>query len=235
MSERREAATTLPQDLVDALQCAYQEYREASPRSQQHREKARFLAYFLAAGYKQGWPVRVMAEPCGVSPERLRQIIREWKPKRGGRPPKNLPTFPAYIAPERPRTRRPRKRPQLTDAQKNELRELAELAAQNTGSRPLNSKYRKASEKFSALIIKYHDEVGLTWQDIADASGRTAIGIRMRATRHGHGDSVPPTVTPYRRVVIHPQKKSTAAKKKSAAAATKATKTTTTKKAKKSA
>lgn len=226
MSERREATTDLPKELVDDLQRAYQEYRDAPPRSKQHHEKARYLAYFLSAGHKQGWPVRVLAEPCGVSPERLRQIIRGWKPKRGGRPPKNLPTFPNYIAPERPKTRRPRQRPQLTEAQKRELRELAELAAQNTGSRPLNSKYRKASEKFSALIIKYHDEVGLTWQDIADASGRTAIGIRMRATRHGHGDSVPPTVTPYRRVVIHPQKKKPAAAKK---------KTTTTKRSKKTA
>lgn len=205
-------ADTLPTEVSDALKSAYRAYKDSTERSPEHKEKAQYLAALAAAGRKADWPVRILAEPCGVSPERLRQIIRDWAAPR---PPEGLPTFPKF---KRQTASQPRRQPKprrsvLSEAETKRLGELAPSARMNTGSRPLNSPHRKASKEFSALIKRLHKR-GVVWADIAEASGMTISGIRMRAHRHGYGKGTPPSVKPYRDVVIHPAKKKSKRKKK---------------------
>lgn len=199
----------LPEELSSALRSAYQEYRNTPDRGK-NLKAAQYLAALARNGYDQGWPIRLLAEHChldqknarGVTPERLRQIMHDFQPAR--RPPR-LPKFPRFERPERQRSeRRPRaKRAELTKKQAKELRDLTAIARQNTGSRPLDSEYRTASKKLSALIMEYHDK-GVIWDDLAEASGLSASGVRMRAARHGYGKGAPPSVTGYKDVMIHP-------------------------------
>lgn len=228
-----EGITTLPQEVWDALESAYQAYHEANQAQAKDRDKkAVRLAVLAAAGRKAGWPVRALAEPTGVSAERLRQIIRD---RAAGKPLPRSPKFPKY-SPPRAKKERPKKiqRSHLTEEERAELEELAILARQNTGSRPLNSPYRRASERFSALIIKYHKR-GVIWGEMAEATGHKISGLRMRAARHGYGSGAPPSIAPYRRMVIHGKHKEVKPPQKAAAKKKTTTAKKTTSKKRKSA
>lgn len=229
-----QAVTVLPEDAAAALKAAYGDYAQAvTERSNERAKAARKLANIAAAGRKAGWSVRALAEPCGVTPERLRQIIKEHADGK-----RVNVKFPKHVAPKKPVPRPRIKRAHLTTAQAKELARLAPIARQNTGSRPLTGKgseFRDASEKFSELIKQHHTS-GVTWREMSDATRPwtswpmddemlTAIriaeergepdpyppthkvsGLRMRAARHGYGKGAPPSIQPYRRVVIHPVK-----------------------------
>lgn len=229
--EATQAVTVLPEDVAAALESAYGDYSKAVTERSENREKAaQRLANIAAAGRRAGWSVRALAEPCGVTPERLRQIIKEWS--NGKRVKVKFPKHvPAKKAAPRARVRRAH----LTKAQAKELARLAPDAKKNTGSRPLDSKFRLASEEFSALI-KEHHESGVTWREMSDATRswnswpmdeemvaaiqsaeekeqddpfpptHKVSGLRMRAARHGYGKGAPPSIQPYRRMVIHPVK-----------------------------
>jgi hypothetical protein len=215
MAENRGTAE-LPQHLQIALRDAYLAYHKVNVRSEgstratktKERDVAgKKLASLALAGRRAGWPVRALAEPCGdITPERLRQIIRDRAPARL---PAGMPVFPKYERPRpaaRPASRTKIKRSTLTEEEAAELARLAVTARQNTGSRPLTSQYRKDSERFSRLIIRLHKR-GVVWREMADASGHTISGLRMRAARHGYGKGAPPSIAPYRRIVIHRPKK----------------------------
>lgn len=226
-----QAVTVLPEDAAAALKAAYGDYAQAvAERSNGRAKAARKLANIAAAGRKAGWSVRALAEPCGVTPERLRQIIKEHADGK-----RVNVKFPKHVAPRKPAPRPRIKRTHLTAAQAKELARLAPVAKQNTGSRPLDSEFRTASKKFSTLIKKYHSS-GVTWREMSDATRPwtswpldeemlTAIreaeergepdpyppthkvsGLRMRAARHGYGKGAPPSIQPYRHMVIHPVK-----------------------------
>lgn len=197
--------TTLPSEVTDALASAYTAYSKAVvERSPDRPAVATHLANLAAAGRKAGWSVRALADPCGITPERLRQIIKE---HADGQKVTSV-TFPKFSrarkADDKPRT----KRSHLSEADAAELKALAPQAKMNTGSRPLTSPVRKASEKFSRLIIKHHKR-GVVWREIAEATDgqHTVSGLRMRAARHGYGKGAPPSIQPYRRVAIHGAKK----------------------------
>lgn len=160
---------TLPPEATTALTGAYNAYNvTVSERSgaEERNVAARTLADIVNTGRKQGWPYRHLAEPCGITPERLRQIATQ---HGGTDTPEATPEFPPY-APVRKAPPRPRQeRKHLTAAEARVLRDLAVPASQNTGSRPKGSDYRKASEKFSRLIMRHHD-AGIIWEEISNAT-----------------------------------------------------------------
>lgn len=199
-------AVDLPAENKTALADAYAAYKQAdAERSNKKREAAGVhLARLITAGRKAGWTGRVMAESAGgVTPERLWQIVKKYD---DGKPVKRgTPKYPVLEKPK-PKPAPKTKRSHLSKREAKRLYDLGVKASKNTGSRPLNSPYRKASEDFSALIIELHDR-GVIWDEIANAAGYTAVGVRMRAARHGHGKGAPPSIQPYRRVVVeHPKK-----------------------------
>lgn len=222
---------SLSQDVCDALAAAYSDYHAAvSVRSAKRAEKATFLANYATMGHDAGWSYKSMAEPMGISPERLRQIVKD---HTNGKKIRKLPKWPVFETPTKPRSEPKAVRNHLTYEQAKLLQSLAGDARQNKGSRPLDSKYRKASEDFSELIKEHHSN-GVIWQEISDATRpwtswplegkeleasrgpdadhymapmrpqQTVSGLRMRAARHGYGKGAPPSIPPYRRVVIHP-------------------------------
>lgn len=200
-------AVELPAENVAALSEAYEAYRDAfaARDSKKRKEAGVHLARLILAGRKAGWTVRLMASHTEVTPERLSQIVTSYD---DGKPPRRgTPKFPV-LKPVKPKKEEKPKAPRshLTKREAKELRALKERAGKNTGSRLLNSPYRKDSEKFSKLIIEYHER-GVIWDEIAEASGLSFVGVRMRAARHGYGKGAPPSVKPYRRMVVHPTAK----------------------------
>lgn len=197
-------AVELPAENIAALTDAYEVYREAfAARDHKKRQEAGVhLARLIVTGRKAGWTVRKMASYTGVTPERLSQIVKSYDD--GKAPRRGTPKFPILKRVKPKKEEKPRvQRSHLTKREAKELRALKERAGKNTGSRLLNSPYRKDSEKFSKLIIEYHER-GVVWDEIAEASGLSFVGVRMRAARHGYGKGAPPSVKPYRRMVVHP-------------------------------
>lgn len=197
----------LPVENANALTDAYKAYKEAcEARSDEGRiENGTVLARLILSGKTAGWPGRAMAKHTGnISAERLWQIMKKYD---DGQPvAEGTPAFPVIHRPVvEPK---PKTQPTvLTSAEAKKLRQLAKRARANTGSRPLNSPYRKDSEELSALLIAHHQN-GVIWADLAKATNYSIVGVRMRAARHGYGKGAPPSIQGYRRVVVqHPKKK----------------------------
>ena len=196
----------LPRRLEQSLRGAYRAYAKASAAGDRDARigTGQRLAAIARAGRDAHWRWTVLAAPCGITPERLRQIANTYAAP--GVSVADVPAFPDFErklrrarAATEPQPLPPRGR--LTDQERGELRELAAVAKTNTGSVPLNDPRRKASERFSELIIGLRER-RVTWRELAEASGHTQIGLRMRAARYGLG-SLPPSVAPYRRINIH--------------------------------
>lgn len=164
-----DGTSILPEEARDALQSAYHAYAKAiSERSPEREQKAKALAALANIGREAGWSYKRLAEPCGVTPERLRQIVNS---SPGGRAPKGTKKsfFPTYQAPRKKKPAPRMARIHLTADEAEVLRTLAPDARRNTGSRPLDSPYRAASVEFSKLIMEHHDR-GVIWDELSDAT-----------------------------------------------------------------
>ena len=163
-----EGTSVLPAEARDALKSSYDAYvKSISERSSERAERAKTLAALASLGRDAGWSYKRLAEPCGVTPERLRQIVNG---NPGGKPPKGTTSvFPAYAPPRKEKPQVRAQRAHLTEDEARELRDLAGDARRNTGSRPLDSPYRIASVRFSDLIKMHHDR-GVIWDEISDAT-----------------------------------------------------------------
>lgn len=163
-----EGTSVLPQEARDALRSSYEAYvKSISERSPERANKAKILASLATLGRDSGWSYKRLAEPCGVTPERLRQIVNG---NPGGKPPKGTATvFPAYSPPRKEKPPARAQRAHLSEDEARELRDLAGDARRNTGSRPLDSPFRVASVRFSDLIKMHHDR-GVIWDEISDAT-----------------------------------------------------------------
>lgn len=163
-----EGTSALPNDAREALESAYQAYaRSISERSNERAERAKTLAALASVGHDVGWSYKRLAEPCGVTPERLRQIVND---NPGGKAPKGAESlFPPYAAPRKAKPQARSQRTHLTEDEARELRDLAGRARRNTGSRPLDSPFRIASVRFSDLIKMHHDR-GVIWDELSDAT-----------------------------------------------------------------
>lgn len=209
-------AWVLPDDVATMLRDAYSHYREKVTNrasSNAKREALRELAIVAKAGREKGWPYPDMSAACGMTAERLRQIVATLDKERP-KPQisKELKDkFPEYVAPphqrKNPKKRvRKAKRSTLTEAERKKLQELAPLARQTSGSTPLNSPIRKATKEFSRLIIKLHSH-GVIWRELAEATGLSESGVRSRAARHGYHSGPPPSIPPYRETTIYKEAK----------------------------
>ncbi len=168
MSTASSAAETLPTELHDALHGAYRDYAEAatSRYSSGRTEAGARLADLAAHARGSGWPFAVLAAACGVSGERLRQITQQYGT---GAPPSPAVPVPRYVRPGRSPRPAPKSRPHLSEEQAHWLRELAPLAAENTGSHAPDSSARRASDELTALIRSHHER-GVIWQELSDAT-----------------------------------------------------------------
>lgn len=163
-----EGTSVLPAEARDALKSSYDAYvKSISERSSERESRAKTLAALASLGREAGWSYKRLAEPCGVTPERLRQIVNG---NPGGKPPKGTTSvFPAYSPPRKEKPQARTQRAHLSEDEARELRDLAGDARRNTGSRPLDSPFRVASVRFSDLIKMHHDR-GVIWDEISDAT-----------------------------------------------------------------
>lgn len=211
-------AWVLPKTVATMLSDAYSRYRGlVSNRASgdAKREALRELAILTKAGREKGWPYPEMATACGMTAERLRQIVSTLDKERT-RPTisedlKEL--YPEYVAPPHQRRNpngakktRKSKRSTLTEAEIKKLQELAPLARQTSGSTPIGSPIRKATKQFSKLIIKYHSR-GVIWRELAEVTGLSETGVRSRAARHGYHGGPPPSIPRFRDTTIYKEAK----------------------------
>lgn len=193
----------IPSAVTDALATLHQAYRQASSRGERERAGAHLAAY-LQQGRERDWSLEDLAEPLEMSGERVRQLIKQFHGSGDDGAWPELPAFPQRSGPRRRRVRpvKPRRPSAIGTELQVRLAELAPLAAKTNGTARLDSPQRRASEEFSQLIIDLH-EAGHTWQQIADASGLSTNGVRMRAARHGYKEGPPRGVPAYRRIDRH--------------------------------
>lgn len=188
----------LPEEHRDALMKAYSDHQEVLRGDPEvRRERARRVASLFQAAREAGWPNVAIGDACGITGTSASRIMG--RNGDGVEPATDL-IFPTYGGGYVPSSERvaPRSSPRtLTEEERQELAEVAALARLCTGSRPLDHPTRVASKKFSARIMKYHDE-GVTWREIAEASGMQISGVRMRAQRHGYNSGPPPSIAAYK-------------------------------------
>lgn len=156
----------LPDPLREALAAAYTAYvQTARVRGADRETRGAEFADLLAALRAQRWPAKYLAEVCGVSSERLRQISAQYA--TGAEP--SLPCeIPVYTAARR-RRREPVQRAHLSAEEAAEIRRLAPDAARHAGSLPQDSPYRRASDGLSALL-RHHHQRGVIWAELSDAT-----------------------------------------------------------------
>lgn len=205
----KRGASQLPKEHRDALATAYADHQNALRSGDEIRKsKARKLAQLFLAARNAGWPNSAIGDACGITGTSASRIIAR---NSEGLKPAKSPVFPRYgggFVPQNTDTNRNQGTRILTTDERQELAELAALARTCTGSRPLNHPSRIASKKFSDRIMTYHD-AGVTWSQIADASGMKVSGVRMRAQRHGYNSGPPPSIPAYKNVVRQPSRKET--------------------------
>lgn len=158
-------ANALPTGAYEALTTAYAAYDAAAVRSAEQKQHSAELAVLAAAARSAGWPMRVLAEACGVSAERMRQFAARHKEAV---PPEVAELFPVYQRPK-PAARKQVERAHLSAAEAAALRELAQLASQNTGSHAADSPAARASAEFTELVQAHHAR-GVIWAEISDAT-----------------------------------------------------------------
>ncbi|MGQ7786218.1 hypothetical protein [Nesterenkonia sp. K-15-9-6] len=156
---------TLPDAARDALLEAYRGYAAAPVRSAEQKRQAASLAQLAAAAKGAGWPMRLLAEPCEVSAERMRQFAARHE---GEVAADVAALFPAYARPA-PARRRPVEHPHLSAGEAAELRDLAVLARRRTGSHAADSAEAQASGRFTALVREHHDR-GVIWAELSAAT-----------------------------------------------------------------
>lgn len=160
-------AADLPDWLRRRLRSAYADYAEAAAGRREDRVVlgAR-IADLVTAVRAHGWPAARLAEICGVSSERLRQLGHQYG--TGAGPALDQP-IPRRAAVRTARRRTPRGRAHLTAEQAAAIRHLAPVAARHAGSMPGDSPQRRASEELTALI-RHHHERGVIWAELSDAT-----------------------------------------------------------------
>ena len=198
----------LPKGQEALFRAAYRAYARANAAGKREARVAtgHHLAAIAANGHSAGWPWRLLAEPCGISAERLRQITNDYGADAAMESVPSIPPYQPMLAAAReavaPSPRRRQQRGTLTQQERTDLVESARLARFTTGSVALDDPRRLASEKLSRTILDARKRA-VTWREMAELTGYTQVGLRMRAARHG--GTPPPSVAPYRGVTIHPR------------------------------
>lgn len=169
----------------------------------------RTFAGAVRAANAAGWSNPRLGAIVGLTGERMRQIADMHLSDEGT----SIPCFTPYAKSPKPKASKRRERPGLTDAEKTEMRRLADAAKKATkrvgrrlGPAPSAEEVkelqaaldaRKASEELSDLIIAARNR-GVPWTDLDEACGYARGSAQVRAVRHGYGQgwSSLPVYTP---------------------------------------
>ena len=124
----------------------------------------------------QGWPLRAIGEPFGVS----RTAVMGWEEKYD--PRIELPEVPSL--PERPQVEKKKKEKyKLSEEECQNLKRLADLASTVRRYTYEGSPTRNAADELEALLIDYTNK-GVTKADLARAAGVSDSSIKQRLRKY---------------------------------------------------
>jgi len=149
----------------------------------------------LAEANRKGWTSTSLAEPLGVTRERVRQRVTA----TGTNP---LPVDDLPDIPDPPRFAEPPPgpvQPDITDGMAAWLRHMSDTARTVNGITPLDDPARGVSEAYTAVLADLYDR-GVPARRLADAVGVTKGAIVFRLRRHGYRHSAPSQPV-YRRIL----------------------------------
>lgn len=172
MEKKQKWGLTLPQDVVEALK---------DLRDNKHRE---MFADYVELLREEGWTLASIADPLGLTRERVRQIANSCKSielaqsfadARGW----DIPRVP-YLAPKYIR-----KTPVPLKPSEETIARLMALKPVASSVRWTSDKGRAEAEEYVGLIAK-EIERGVSVYMVAKALGVTPLAIRSRLSRYGH-------------------------------------------------
>jgi hypothetical protein len=148
----------------------------------------------LTEANRKGWTLTALAEPLGLTRERIRQRVAR---STAGFGPHELPAIPD--PPRRPPPPPPRPRP--SEGMADWLRDMYATARTVNGATRLDDPRRGVGEAFSAVLADLIDRVGYSGADVARAANIKTQTMWFRLRRHGYRHNAP-SQKPYRRMVI---------------------------------
>jgi transcriptional regulator with XRE-family HTH domain len=129
----------------------------------------------------EGWPLRAIAEPFGVS----RTAVQGWEAKYTEDTP--LPSAPELpIQPRKKRTRNSKPKKELGPDQIEDLRALTIEASKVRRYTDRNSSSRRAASELEAKLLEYSDR-GISRIKLAEYCGVSDSAIKQRLRKHSNG------------------------------------------------
>jgi transposase len=124
----------------------------------------------------QGWPLRAIGEPFGVS----RTAVQGWETKYSPETP--LPEVPE-LPQKKKKSKEKKQKYVLTPEECQKMAELAETASSVRRYTDENAPSRKAAEEFERYLLEYTD-LGVSRADLARASGVSDSSIKQRLRKY---------------------------------------------------
>jgi predicted transcriptional regulator len=124
-----------------------------------------------------GWTYASIADPLGLSRERVRQISA----LRGSATYGEMVPLPPYKPVKAKR--------EFVEPKAETLERLLELQPKAQKVRSTSSRYRQEAEEYTALLNKAHVEEGVSVYRLAKRLGITHSAIRFRLARYGYKPS----------------------------------------------
>lgn len=167
----------LPNDIQDVLK--------------RHARNSATFPYLARRLRDKGWTLGAIAEPLGITRERVRQIINTvaWEEEDILRTVEESIGVDLPPAPEKPVVVRERKESVRAEPLADNLvrlRELQPLAQQVRSNSP---KYRAEAEEYTALIAHEHMERGVSLFRLSKELGVTHGALRFRLVRYGYKEA----------------------------------------------
>lgn len=138
----------------------------------------------------KGWTLASIAEPLGITRERVRQRINTTNKSRASKAVAALQSMTTLEldVPELPEREVPQPRETIlpSDETLKRLRELQPLAAQ---VRYNHAKYREEAEEYVALLWYAHTVEGVSVYRLGKLMGVLACGIESRFVRYGYKET----------------------------------------------
>lgn len=176
----------VPKDFAETLR-ALAAAAPTGPTGSELTDAASRLDSVLMTAWLQGWTLSALAEPLGVSRQRVEDRVQRAKPRT------DLPPIP--VLPRRPNPVRkpPRPRVLIKAELAVELRRMHAVARTVNGATPAGHRSRAVSVEFTAVLQSLIEQ-GVSVYTIAKALGVTQAAVWSRLARHGYRTPSPSQV-----------------------------------------
>jgi hypothetical protein len=180
----RPATSLATRALPEACATALRQLREGAIGDGRHSDTDTQLVSYMRVMRSQRWPLQAIADPLGIGREAVRQRIESstasselWT---------HLPEVPPCPPRRKERTRStPKVRMKPTSEESEKLQRLQACARKANGVTPIDDPRRNASLELSRLMAELAKR-GISYVDIAKATGVASSTVHFRLARHGY-------------------------------------------------